>query len=196
MDEDNRRVTRSLSRFANVSEPAIRKEEINFPKSEEKLKIKKEDLEGTLMEDRIDLSEDEHSLYGTEEEKPKVRYSQRELSVDCLPMYRGGDFSKFYKEWTNAVSLHGERSPREKLFYLPLAFEPNVRSLVMESVYSLNGETPNYELFVKSLFKIHGAEMQVKKTVSERLREIIENKKRGMISLTQYIGFFDMNYEQ
>ncbi|KAJ1500897.1 hypothetical protein HMI54_010432 [Coelomomyces lativittatus] len=148
------------------------------------------------MKEPINLSDDEESLYGTEEEKPKARYSQKDISIDRLPTYRGGDFAKFYKEWTNAISLHGERSPREKLFYLPLAFAPNVRSLVMESVYSLNGETPNYELFVKSLFKIHGAEMQVEKTVSERLREIIENKKKGMISLTQYIGFFDMNYEQ
>ncbi|KAJ1510715.1 hypothetical protein HMI56_006208, partial [Coelomomyces lativittatus] len=66
----------------------------------------------------------------------------------------------------------------------------------MELEYSLNGKMPNYDLFIKSLFKIHGAEMQVEKTVNEQLREIIENKKRGMISLTQYIGFFYMNFEQ
>ncbi|KAJ1496872.1 hypothetical protein HMI54_014087, partial [Coelomomyces lativittatus] len=160
MDEENRRMTRSLSRFANVGEPILKKEEISLPRTEEKGKIKKEDFEESLKEDHIDISEDEDSLYGTEEEKPKVRYSQKEISVDRLPTYRGGDFSKFFKQWTNAISLHGERTSREKLFYLPMAFETNLRSLIMESSYSLHGETPNYDLFVKDLFRIHGVEMQ------------------------------------
>ncbi|KAJ1498792.1 hypothetical protein HMI54_012366 [Coelomomyces lativittatus] len=196
MDEENRRVTRSLSRFANVSEPAIRKEEINFPKGDEKLKIKKEDPEESLIGDRIDLTDDEGSLYGTEEEKPKVRYSQKEISVDRLPTYKGGDFSKFFKEWSNAISLHGERTSREKLFYLPMAFEEDVRLAVMESPHCLYGEQPNYELFVKDLFMIHGVEMQVEKSISEKLRDLKEKKRQGKFSLTQYIGLFKMNYEK
>ncbi|KAJ1498279.1 hypothetical protein HMI56_005075, partial [Coelomomyces lativittatus] len=196
MDEENRRLTRSLSRFANVGEPILKKEEINLPRMEEKIKITKEDFEESLKEDHIDLSEDEDSLYGTEEEKPKVRYSQKEISVDRLPTYRGGDFLKFFKQWTNAISLHGERTSREKLFYLPMAFETNLRSLIMESSYSLNGEMPNYDLFVKDLFRIHGVEMQVEKSISEKLKEIIDNKKRGLVSLTQYIGLFEMNYKK
>ncbi|KAJ1497534.1 hypothetical protein HMI54_013544, partial [Coelomomyces lativittatus] len=66
----------------------------------------------------------------------------------------------------------------------------------MESTYCLSGETPNYELFVKDLFMIHGVDMQVEKSVREKLKEIIEIKKRGRVSLTQYIGLFKMNYEE
>ncbi|KAJ1497249.1 hypothetical protein HMI54_013786, partial [Coelomomyces lativittatus] len=197
MDEDNRRMTRSLSRFANVSEPVQKKEESTTLRVEENIKIKREeDLEESLMEVHIDLSEDEESVYGSDEDKPKTRYSQKDISIDRLPTYRGGDFATFFKEWTNAISLHGERSPKEKLFYLPMAFDTEVRSLLMGSRYCLNGKRPNYDLFVKDLFIIHGVEMQVERSVSEKMKEVIEKKKRGKVSLTQYIGLFKINYHE
>ncbi|KAJ1497982.1 hypothetical protein HMI56_005279, partial [Coelomomyces lativittatus] len=190
-------MTRSLSRFANVGEPVLKKEELNNSRMEENIKIKKEEeFEESLMEGRVDLSEEEESVYGTDEDKPSIRYSQKEISIDRLPTYRGGDFATFYKEWTNAISLHGERSPKEKLFYLPMAFETEVRSLMMSSRYCLNGSRPNFELFVKDLFIIHGVEMQVERSVSEKMKEMIEKKKKGKVSLTQYIGLFKINYHE
>ncbi|KAJ1499102.1 hypothetical protein HMI56_004586 [Coelomomyces lativittatus] len=85
---------------------------------------------------------------------PVVR---RELSLSQLPTFRGGDFSSFFSEWEDVINNHGPSTEREKLYYLPRAFNEHLRACILNMPFSSRGESPNYEEMVEFLFKIHRA---------------------------------------